>query len=94
MWTPCAHLENERAFAANRSDSSILQSSSTSSENVFHNKAMRFRDNDKKLPGELGQYLQEYVDEYSQMFRDYKLWQKQKLQYLHCLLFGDAINII
>ena len=64
--------------------------SSPSIDKVAHNVAMRFKDFAMKFHGNVGECWQEYVDEYRQVARDYGLNQKQKLDYLHNLLSGDA----
>lgn len=65
---------------------STTQMKTFPSEKFAHNVDMRFQERDKKLAGELGQYCQEYVDDYRQVARDYKMNQEQKLRYLHKLM--------
>ena len=75
---------------SNLTSSAHEASSSSSSDRIAHNVAMRLKENDKKFSGELGQSWMEFVDEYLQMCRDYSLSPTQRLQYLHNLLRGDA----
>lgn len=65
-------------------------SSGIAAEKTAHNIAMRLKDNDKKFSGDLGENWMEFVDEYTQIARDYSLNPPQKLQYLHNLFRGDA----
>ena len=64
--------------------------SDLSTERVAHNVTMRLKDNEKKFSGDLGENWMEFVDEYSQVARDYNLNISQKLQYIHNILRGDA----
>lgn len=57
---------------------------------LAHKIAMRLKDSDKKFSGDLGKCWMDYVDEYSQVTRDYGLSPQQKLQYFHNLLSRDA----
>lgn len=66
------------------------QGDSWSDDRVAHNVAMRLKDSDKKFTGNLGECWMEFVDEYQQIARDYKLSQTQKYQYLHNILAKDA----
>lgn len=75
---------------SNLSSSAPESSTPSSSDRVAHNVAMRLKDTNSKFSGELGQSWMEYVDEYTQICRDYSLSPAQKLQYLHNLLHGDA----
>lgn len=72
------------------SEQSQAQQANSSEERVAHNVAMRLRDNDKKFSGDIGECWMEFVDEYQQIARDYKLTATQKLQYLHNILSKDA----
>lgn len=62
----------------------------TSAEKVAQNAAMRLKESDKTLSGDLGESWMEYVDEYLQLCRNYSLSPSQKLQYPHNLLREDA----
>lgn len=61
-----------------------------SEERVAHNVAMRLKDSEKKFSGDIGECWHEFVDDYNQVSRDYKLSATQKLQYLHNILRNDA----
>lgn len=59
-------------------------------ERMAHSVAMRLKNNKQKFSGDLGECLHEYVDQYNQIARDYKLSAAQKLQNLHSILWKDA----
>lgn len=61
-----------------------------SEERVAHNVAIRLKDADKKFSGDLGECWMDFLDEYQQISRDYKLNPAQKLQYLYNILSKDA----
>lgn len=61
-------------------------------ERIAHNFAMRLKDSDAKFHGDLEQFWHEYVDGYNQLFLNYNLSDKQKMQYLHNLLSKDALR--
>ena len=64
--------------------------SSSSTDKIARNVAMRLKDRDKKFSAALGESWMEFVDEYLQIGRDYSLSPTQKLQYMHNILSGDA----
>ena len=59
-------------------------------DRTAHNTAMRLKEVYAKFSGSLGESWLEYVAEYEQVARDYRLGPRQKLQYLHNLIRGDA----
>lgn len=63
---------------------------STPADKIAHNMTMSLKDRDKKFSGDAGECREEYVDEYRQVSRDYKLNRAQKPQNLHDLLPGDV----
>ena len=69
---------------------STPQGSTQSHEKLVYYIGNRFRNAESKFSGDLGESWTEYVSEYQQVARDYSLTPKQKKQYLHNLLKGDA----
>lgn len=59
-------------------------------DRTAHNIALRFKESSSKFSGNLGESWMEFVAEYQQVARDYRLSPRQKLQYLHNLLRADA----
>lgn len=51
---------------------------------------MRLKDSDQKFSRDLGECWMNFVDDYSQVSRDYGLSPQQKLQYLLNLLINEA----
>lgn len=51
---------------------------------------MRLKEYSKKFSGAIDECLQEFVDEYRQLIKEYDLSPTQRLQFLHNLLRGDA----
>lgn len=54
------------------------------------NVAVRFHDQTAKFSGNLGESWNEFVAEYQQVAREYKLTAAQKLQVMYSLLHGDS----
>ena len=87
-----------RADLTNQAPSQSSAPSAHAANDVFratagklaHNIAMRLKEREKKFSGDLGESWMEFVNEYSQISRDYNLGPSQKLQYLQNLLHGDA----
>lgn len=67
-----------------------VYSPSPSEDKISHYISMRFRDEEKKFSGALGECWGEYISEYSYASKDYSLSETQKQQYLHHLLRGNA----
>ena len=76
--------------ANNNSRATSHSASTGNDEQVAHRIAMRFKDESCKFSGDIGQCWNEYVSEYQQVARDYKLTETHKKQFLHNLLKGDA----
>jgi hypothetical protein len=63
--------------------------SSKPSSKIVHSMATRFKA-EQKFTGKLGEYLTEYISNYMDAANDCNLSAKQKLEYMHHLLDGEA----
>lgn len=66
------------------------QHSVEKSYKLAHNFVMRFMNTSSKFRGDIGKFWQEFIHEYRQVSRYYRLFNQQKLDYLYNLLYGDA----
>lgn len=81
----------EDSEKANAINSPASFRSGESEKRMAHNVAMRLKDTPRKFIGERGDCWDEFVDNYIQLAKDYKLKDEQKLQYLHNPLCKDAL---
>lgn len=66
--------------------------SAVPSDRIAHNVAMGLKDSNSQFDGDLEECWREYVDSYFQIAKDYYLTSDQKLQYLHIVLWKDALR--
>lgn len=66
------------------------RSQAEQAEKVSHNISMRLKENESEFSGDATECWYEYVDNYRQISRDYRLADAQKLQFLQDDLSKDA----
>lgn len=68
----------------------IIPTISVFDDQNAHNVVLRLENNDQEFNTDLGERWLEYVDQYNQIARDYKLSSLQKLKHLQNILCKDT----